>query len=1129
MSEQKDAKPSDPSLEDAFETAEREEDGVDLAPPLPGGASYVQSRPRQRKRWILLSVGTAILSFALALLVIGLIMVMGRSVALPGWVTQELEARVNAQIEGSDIEITGLRVGLLDDQMRPTIELEGLWIRAGDDRPLMALPEVQVKLDTSELIQGRIALETLDIQNAQVNLVRDRSGQFSLALGSGLGSDEMAVGSVAEALEAVDALFEQPAMRELEEVRVAGVALYLDDQRLGRQLEVADGRLTLVNGANFLALSVAFDISMDGGAPSTLVLSADKAKGAGGGRFEAEFSQLRMRDVAEQVDTLNFLSLLDAPVDGSLRTEFGAEGELVSFRGMLDIGKGVLQPAPQAKALPLNRARTDIRYSSATGRLHLEGLEIDAPELRLGGQGYADLRDFEAGIPQTLLMQIRLADISLDPEGIFETPVTFAEGQADLRYRPNALRLDVGQLVLRDAGTEIVASGQVSVEEAGWLASVDAEIGTIAQSDLLAMWPTSAVAKTRNWLTTNIQSGELTNAAAALRVVPGQPANAAVTFDFEGANVRYMRTLPEVEQGRGYLSIAQNELTLAVHEGHVTVPSGGRLEVGGSVLQIPDIAQKDPVAEISLHAKGPIEAALSLLDEPPFEFLSKSGLATNLADGEADVIARLSVPLIRQLRVADVGYAVDARLSDVSSDSLIPERRLTASEMRLSARDGALVIEGPIEIDGIPANIAWQRALGREGGDGSTVTGTVELSPRMLETFNVALPEGSLAGQGVGELRIALSPSEPPALTLTSDLRGVGLRIDPLGWAKGPGEAGQLELRATLGQVPRIDRLNVSAAGLEAQGQVSVRPEGGLNRAIFSPLRVAGRLNSQVELIGRGRGVPVQIAVRGGSIDIRNFGVGASGGRAAGGPPLDLTLDSLRVTDDIRIDGFRGQFSNASGLSGNFTGQVNGGATINGTVVPTDRGLAVRIASDNGGGVIASTGLFRNARGGDMNLVLQPTGVPGEFNGQLTVLNTRIKKAPALADLLSALSVVGLLEQLSGDGILFSEVEAFFKLSPGGVRLRESRAVGPSMGITMDGVYSTAQRRMQMQGVVSPIYLVNRPLGFLFSKKGEGLFGFTYQLTGAADAPKVNVNPLSVFTPGRFRDIFRRPPPQPQN
>lgn len=1113
------------------DTTKTEEEGFDTAPPLPGGADQAKTAKRRvRKRWIFLSIGTALLSLVLAAFVVSLLLVMGRTVTLPDWLTEEVQARINAEIEGPEIQLNEVRVGLLDDRLRPTVALEGLSFNVAGAAELVALPNVEVKLDTSELIQGRIALETLDIRNARINLTRGLDGQLAFAFGTELGGDQLAANSVAEVLQLVDQFFEQRAMRELEEVRVGGVELNLRDARLDRDFQVADGQLQLVNGTNFLALSVSFDISMDGGAPATLVLAADKAKGAGGGRFRASFVDLRMRDVAEQVNTLNFLGLLDAPVSGALTTEFGAAGELVSFAGSLDIGEGVLQPAPQAKALPLTRARTDVRYSSATGRLHLDGLEIDAPELRLQGAGHADLRDLDGGIPQTLLMQVRLADIALDPEGIFEVPIRFSEGLVDLRYRPTELELDLGQFVLRDGETEIIAGGDVSVGEAGWEAAIDARIGSITQSELLALWPTSAVVNTRKWLTENINSGNLRNVAAAVRVRPEQPASAAVTFDFDDANVRYMNSLPQVESARGYFTIGNNELTLAVHKGHVTAPEGGQLDVSGSVLQIPDVALDVPVAEIVLKAAGPIEAAMSLLDEKPFEFLTKSGLSTDLASGQAEVIAQLSVPLLKEVLIKDVGYSVQATLRDLQSDTLVPERSLRAPEMRLRAGDGSLVIEGPAALDGIPINVAWKRAIGPGSADGSTVTGTIALSNRTLDAFNVDLPDGSVSGEGVASVTLRLDEDQPPKLRLTSDLRGVGLAISALGWAKPQAVPGELVMEATLGATPQVDSLVIAAAGLEATGAVSVREGGGLDRAVFNPLRVAGRLNSRVEIIGQGAGRPALVAVRGGTIDIRAFGVTAGGGGSTGGGvPLDLQLDRLRVTDDIAIEGFQGKFRNAKGLDGSFSGKVNGQADVTGAVVPTDRGLAVRITSANGGGVVAATGIFRNARGGDLNLVLQPTGNPGEFDGRLSMADTRIKKAPALADLLSALSVVGLLEQLSGDGILFSEVEAYFTLSAGGVRLRESRAVGPSMGITMDGVYSTGQRRMQMQGVVSPLYLVNRPLGFLFSKKGEGLFGFNYTLDGSADAPKVAVNPLSVFTPGVFRQMFRRAPPKPQN
>ena len=66
---------------------------------------------------------------------------------------------------------------------------------------------------------------------------------------------------------------------------------------------------------------------------------------------------------------------------------------------------------------------------------------------------------------------------------------------------------------------------------------------------------------------------------------------------------------------------------------------------------------------------------------------------------------------------------------------------------------------------------------------------------------------------------------------------------------------------------------------------------------------------------------------------------------------------------------------------------------------------------------------------------------------------------------------------------------------------------------------------MDFQGVLSPIYLLY-VVGSVLTRKGEGLIGFNFQLKGKKDKPRVIVNPLSALTPGMFREIFRRPPPQ---
>jgi len=142
----------------------------------------------------------------------------------------------------------------------------------------------------------------------------------------------------------------------------------------------------------------------------------------------------------------------------------------------------------------------------------------------------------------------------------------------------------------------------------------------------------------------------------------------------------------------------------------------------------------------------------------------------------------------------------------------------------------------------------------------------------------------------------------------------------------------------------------------------------------------------------------------------------------------------------------------------------------------------------------------------------------------MTIKDTRVINAPALTELLSAISIIGLLEQLGSEGIFFSDVEADFQLSPQSVQLIRSSAVGPSLGVSLDGVYDLTNSRMVMQGVMSPIFFLNS-VGQILSRRGEGLFGFNFRLTGSASEPIVRVNPLSILAPGSLRDFFRRAPP----
>jgi hypothetical protein len=235
----------------------------------------------------------------------------------------------------------------------------------------------------------------------------------------------------------------------------------------------------------------------------------------------------------------------------------------------------------------------------------------------------------------------------------------------------------------------------------------------------------------------------------------------------------------------------------------------------------------------------------------------------------------------------------------------------------------------------------------------------------------------------------------------------------------------------------------------------------------------------------------------------------------------------VTISEGITLTDLSGNFSTTGGFNGQFESRVNGGAVINGVIVPDNGRSAVRIRSQDAGGTLRSAGILKQARGGELDVTLRPDGPEGHFNGTLRANSVRVTDAPAMAELLNALSIVGLLEQLSGEGINFAEVAAQFKLTPTYAHLTQGSAAGPSMGISMDGIYNLTNQQLDMQGVISPIYVLNA-VGRPISRRGEGLLGFNYRLSGPADKPAVSVNPLSVLTPGFLRDIFRRPTQVPE-
>jgi len=1078
----------------------------------------------QRRRGPLHHVGQLCFGCVVAVLVmgIGVAAVLAAGVTVPDWLRARAESRVGAMLPDKRLSFEAMTLGL-DERMAPQVALESVTLSDATGARLVDLGALELSVSRAALLSGKLSVSRVRLDGGRVILRRGADGALLVAFEGrdGRGRHPAQEGPVATQ---IAEMLARPALASLVKVEADNLNLRYEDARSGRAWTADGGQAMLERRGD--ELSLRGNVTVLGAREYASSLEVNYSGDLD--RTEAEFG-IRFEDVpavelAGQSPALAWLGALQAPISGALRAGLDAEGRLGPLSATLQIGTGVLRPNAATTPIPFRAARTYFTYDPARRQFAFSEISVESEWGSARAEGRARLLGMESGWPEALEAQVRIGEIAANPAGLYPEPVVFEGAAADLRLDLEPFALSVGDFRLRDRGEVLHLAGRARGGEDGWSVAVSGGMETTAPERLMELWPATLKPKTRDWIDENLRSIELRDIQLGLRAAPGEAPDVFLGFDFSDLSAVYVRDVPPVEAAAGHASIRNNRLTLHAESGHVTAAQGGRVDISGTDFVIPDIRIKKGPAEAHLRARGTITAALSLLDAPPFRFLEKAGRAVTLADGRADLSGRLDFRLKEKLRPEDVAFAVTGEISDMRSESLVKGGVLAARRLAVEADNDHLEIAGQARIGRVPVEGAWTMPLGPDTGGASRVRGEIELSPRFLDEFGIALPEGSLSGKGRGAVEVALARDAPARFAFTSDLSGIGLSLPALDWALPRQATGRLDVAGTLGTPPRIDNLALDAGGVRlGGGEVRLTEAGTLDVARLRNVELGDWLDAGVTLVGRGAEQPPRIEVTGGTVDLRQAPLGPGGGK---GGPVTLSLDELRVSDAIALTGLRAEFDMRGGASGSFTARVNGRTPVAGDIVPSQTGRStIRIRSNDAGRLLASAGLLEDARDGRLELTLTPTDTPGSYDGRLAIEALRVKSAPALAALLNTISIVGLLEQFYGQGLHFGEIEARFRLTPERIVVTESSAVGPSVGISMDGYFDLGAKRMDMQGVLSPVYVLNA-IGGGLTRRGEGLIGVSFTLRGPSDDPAVAINPLSALAPGFLREMFRRAPPQ---
>jgi hypothetical protein len=1092
------------------------QDGQDIATEQ----AAVKPTPKRARRWLVAVM--LVLAFVVILPIVAagaLWLRLGTGpVTLPAALTERITARIDAAMLANTVTIGRIQISRAagDDGLDMTIR--DLAMTDPDGAIRAAFPALVVNLSGEALLQGDVAPVRVDLQGAGLRLARDATGQIDLALMAGGMASEIGLG---DSLARLDRMLASPVFSRLEAINGRGLELVMADAMTGQTMRVSEARMRLerVDGA----LSLRMGGALEGSRAATIDIALSRSAQSGTTSVVFSFDGLAARDIATFGPALAWVDLMRAPISGMLEGQLSDDGAVGDLAVRLDIGAGQFRPSYDAAPVAFDALQIGLRYDAARARIAFDRFDLAASLLRFQGSGHADLLPDGRGYTG----QFALSDITIAAVEGMAGPVALDTAQIDLRLAiAPALHIEIGQAVVGYGAHILRGSGHIAAVAGGLDIALDLALPAADTAEVLAYWPPIHAPVTRGWLETNVAAGALSDITFSLRATPGAPVRSALGLSFAQANLRVLPQMPPITGAAGYVSLVDAQLALRLDAGQMVAETGGAVSFAGSVMQIADTRQPGPEAVIDLALAGALGDVLTLLRAPPVRLMAEGAMTPDrLGTGQVMANARITTRLIAQEGRGQARVSVTGQVTNVVADQLIPGRRLTADRLDVTLDDATLRIAGDAQLDGVALSGQWMRDIGPDAARRSQVVAQTRLRRDRLARFGVMLPDWMVQGETVAEITLDLPDDAAPSLRITSDLAGARLALPPLGWQQGRDRSGSLVAEVKLGPDPAVTLLAIAVDGLDFSGRIALDDDGGFQRLRADRFRLGSWLDVTGALVPRGGAQAPAIEITGGTLDLRGAPQIAQGGPRLEGGPITATLDRLQVTEGIAISPLLADLTTQGGLSGQFRGRVNGEAAVTGTLVSVAAGPAVRINADDGGQVLRAAGIFQSARGGEMELILQASGTQGNYDGQLRIDGPRLRNAPVMAELLNIISVVGLIEQLGAEGMGMGNVEALFRITPTQLILTEGVAIGPSLGLSLDGTYDLRARQLDMSGVISPLNAVNGLFGAILSGRREGLFGFAYNLTGSAEDPQVTVNPLSILTPGVFREIFRSPPP----
>jgi hypothetical protein len=1004
-------------------------------------------------------------------------------------------------------------------------------------------PKAEIGLAVAPLLRGRVIVDRIALIGVQLTLVHTKSGALRLGIEQEQGGDDV----LKRIRDAIAHSSGAPSTLKSFAVREARLAFYDEESGAFIVAPQADLQVTGPSSSgnrhdNSITANLAARIEISG-KPARIFATLNLPNR--GDRVTGDLSVNGLDLKALSTDGHGFAFLapfaLTADVTGSWTIAHGTKLVFADFGiGASGSVNGLGRP------LHVRSLRLVGRYDGVTGRLLIDDASLAGAEARVHLTGSMALNvDQNRGF-QGSEFSLAVDKFALDMPGAMERAVSLGRATfqgvysaADKSVVLAQARVSGGPLTAALAG-RIVLGGDKSPE-----LDLDGRVEAISVRALLPYWPLRLVSGARSWIAANVSSGLIGPVVIHSRIPAGafqQPAipddDISVSFPVAGATINYLQGLTRLTSVAGTVELNGDTFKASLTSGAI-----GPLSISQGHAVISSLHVHGTPVNVSARVVGGLPQFLALLDMKPLQYPTRFHINRLSARGAAAFDISVRVPTIRGESVDAIAISASGSVNALAI-ALGPHTQISNGALSIAIDNSRLHAAGKIDLGPVALNVDWTEVFKPKGPVSTNVTlrGTLDDAARAT----LDLPTGDYLTGPVGldahlegyrgaihkaSFQLALTES-----TLSADL---------LAWRKAPGTSASANVEAVLddGGSIRTADIVVTGPSLTANGTATFAPDGTLQSLAVPSVR-AGPLNDFALMLKKQPMSGLDLTITGNSFDgsalgRRKSGTGEKTPIHETGDPFHLSakLAKLALRDGVIIAPFA---LDASGTGHSpRTLSANGGLGKSTLVVSlAATGNQRHLTATAGDAALLLQGLLGNAgiKGGDLSLqatlpAATASAHRGEDStdaaGELIIRNCTVLNQAFLTRAFSSGSPAGVVDLMRGQGIALDSVHIPFRMTGDVISIHDARASGPSIGLTADGYIDRASNQIALQGAIAPLYGLNSLLGAIpvlgdvfVSKKGEGLFGVTYNVSGDLDSPKISTNPLSVLAPGILRRVF---------